>query len=511
MAFQCLVHNFLAAKDVRFTVRGFTILKGESSSGKSSSLKAIYAACTNTFSPSQVRWKEDAATIKLRFNPEEPILTVVRSRKGSPVMNFNGKEYSKISRTVPKEIEEYLNIGFIQVGSDKYCLNFFTQFQPPLLHVFSQRRIAEILSSSAALDDYNLVVKAFLARREQLKGSFNSIDTLMTEIKSRIHPMEVRLQLLQPLQAKLTEEYKGYLALETSVDQIKGLVRQFIYFSRKSLLIQQRRRLKDTYGELLEFATSVETLEDVRDKYFKHRYVQKRLNLNRQLSSLYSDYQSLSESADSLSSLSQAIITVASKKSNIEPLRLKVNLYRSAEDGYDELNKIQQFIYNITELKGFIVRVKELNERIDFSKKLVGLDTCPFCGSTIHSDMNKAEIVAKRKALEAQILADEKDISVLESKISEGCANLGINPDLESINKSLEEKVQLLNDKESEIDSILSEIEKLEYAPVQEQDSGVDTNTIPANPAVKATVVSTQPQVTHAQLQETYTQTDELE
>lgn len=245
MAFQCLVRNFLAAKDVKFTVRGFTILKGESSSGKSSSLKAIYAACTNTFSPSQVRWKEDAATIKLRFNPEEPILTVVRSRKGSPVMNFNGKEYSKIARSVPKEIEEYLNIGFIQVGSDKYCLNFFTQFQPPLLHVFSQRRIAEILSSSAALDDYNLVVKAFLARREQLKGSFNSIDTLMTEIKSRIHPMEVRLQLLQPLQAKLTEEYKGYLTLETSVDQIKGLVCQFIYFSRKSLLIQQRRRLKD--------------------------------------------------------------------------------------------------------------------------------------------------------------------------------------------------------------------------------------------------------------------------
>ena len=233
MAFQCVVRNFLAAKEVKFSIRGFTILKGESSSGKSSSLKALYAACTNTFSPSQVRWHSDSATIKIRFKENEPILTVVRTRKGSPTMQFNGKEYSKIARSVPKEIEDYLNIGFIQVGNEKYCLNFFTQFQPPLLHVFSQRRIAEILSSSAALDDYNAVIKSLANRREQLKGSFNSIDTLMTEIKERIQPNKIRIDKEKSLQESLTEAYKEYLAAESAEGQIKSLVLQSVYFCSK--------------------------------------------------------------------------------------------------------------------------------------------------------------------------------------------------------------------------------------------------------------------------------------
>lgn len=487
MAFQCVVRNFLAAKEVKFSIRGFTILKGESSSGKSSSLKALYAACTNTFSPSQVRWHSDAATIKIRFKENEPILTVVRTRKGSPTMQFNGKEYSKIARSVPKEIEDYLNIGFIQVGNEKYCLNFFTQFQPPLLHVFSQRRIAEILSSSAALDDYNAVTKSLANRREQLKGSFNSIDTLMTEIKERIQPNKIRIDKEKSLQESLTEAYKEYLSAESAEGQIKGLVLQSVYFSRKSLLITQRRRLKDAYVELEVVMDASEGLESLKSQIVSYNKAKSRLSLNKTLQSSYDDLYKTCSIVDFLTGAKHSIKTIEKTRAGFSKTKTKISLYLRAEDKLDELSKISGERYELKEFQLKVSRLKDLKERIKFNKQLVGSDVCPYCGSKTESDMNKADILAKRKALEEQILADEKEVSVLESKIKEGTEKLGISSDLSSIEKALEEKTTLMQEKEKEVNDILSKIDELEREP----EKVVQQTVLPEPPAGVSVKVQT--------------------
>lgn len=462
MPFQCVVRNFLAAKEVKFTIRGFTILKGESSSGKSSSLKALYAACTNTFSPSQVRWHTDAATIKIRFKDNEPILTVVRTRKGSPTMQFNGKEYSKIARSVPKEIEDYLNIGFIQVGNEKYCLNFFTQFQPPLLHVFSQRRIAEILSSSSALDDYNAVTKAIANRREQLKGSFNSIDTLMTEIKERIQPNKIRIEKEKPLQSALTEVYKEYLSAESAGVQIKALVEQSIYFSRKSLLISQRRRLKDVYVELEQSYDCIESLNTLKDSIFRYARLSMKLMLSKILKDQLAALQKLCAIKDFLEGAKSATVRISEIRKKHQKSNIKIALYQQAESLMDEQSAISNERYLFKEFQLKVSRLKDLKERIEFNKQMVQEDVCPFCGSKTNGDMNKAEIIEKRKALEEQILADEKEVSVLESKIKEGSEKLGIKDDVASIEAALQEKTALLQQKEKEVNTILEKIEDLE-------------------------------------------------
>lgn len=462
MPFQCVVRNFLAAKEVKFIIRGFTILKGESSSGKSSSLKALYAACTNTFSPSQVRWHTDAATIKIRFKDDEPILTVVRTRKGSPTMQFNGHEYSKIARSVPKEIEDYLNIGFIQVGNEKYCLNFFTQFQPPLLHVFSQRRIAEILSSSSALDDYNAVIKSLANRREQLKGSFNSIDTLMTEIKERIQPDKILIEKEKPLHEALTEAYKEYLSVESAGVQIKALVEQSVNFSRKSLLIAQRRRLKDTYVSLEDVYERVELLSYLKEGIHKHAVIQNRITLRYMAKVGLESLQKICAARDFLDGAKKAIVHVDELRKKHQKSRIKIKLYSEVESLMDVHSEISHSRYSIKELQLRIQRLKDLKERIKFNKQMVGDDVCPFCGSKTNSDMDKADIIAKRKALEEQILADEKEVSVLESKIKEGTEKLGITPDLPTIEAALQQKTELMQQKEREVSELLDKIEDLE-------------------------------------------------
>ena len=80
----------------------------------------------------------------------------------------------------------------------------------------------------------------------------------------------------------------------------------------------------------------------------------------------------------------------------------------------------------------------------------------------INAGKYSAEIIEKRKALEEQILADEKEVSVLESKIKEGSEKLGVKDDVASIEAALQEKTALLQQKEKEVNTILERIEDLE-------------------------------------------------
>ena len=62
---QFIVRNYLAVKEVKLNVKGLTTLTGDSNSGKSSTLKAIDAACHNRFMSGQVRWGEDKIVVKI--------------------------------------------------------------------------------------------------------------------------------------------------------------------------------------------------------------------------------------------------------------------------------------------------------------------------------------------------------------------------------------------------------------------------------------------------------------
>lgn len=128
----------------------------------------------------------------------------------------------------------------------------------------------------------------------------------------------------------------------------------------------------------------------------------------------------------------------------------------------DEQSAISNERYLFKEFQFKVSRLKDLKERIEFNKQMVQEDVCPFCGSKTNGDMNKAEIIEKRKALEEQILADEKEVSVLESKIKEGSEKLGIKDDVASIEAALQEKTALLQQKEKEVNDILEKIEDLE-------------------------------------------------
>lgn len=469
MPFQCIVKNFLAAKEVKFTVKGFTLIKGESSSGKSSSFKAIYAACTNSFSPSQVRFGTDEATVRLRFAPDEPVLSVIRKRKGSPTMIFNGKEYSRMNRAVPEEIDKYLNLGFIQAGSEKYSLNFFTQFQPPLLHTFSQRRIAEILSNSAALDDYNAIMKEMAQKREQLKGAFSSIDNLMTDIKERSSRDGALLEAMQPLVESLEELYRAVLSSSGILKSLESLLYDVasVSFMKRGLAL--RSMLVETYKSWERIQSESDLLLSLMTSLRRAAKKSFSLAQRRKLDGLLSDAEIHAGLVEELKTYQQEVTRYNSIKSSMSSRVELRALYSEAVDLFTARESIETTLQLLHTFKQNIKNAEYLRTRIEEGKAHLHADVCPFCGSIIvDKDMNKDEIVAKRKALEAQIRAEENDLLLLESRIKENAETLGIKPNSDAISAAIQKNQEQLSAKENEIESLLAKIQALENAPAEE-------------------------------------------
>ena len=78
--------------------------------------------------------------------------------------------------------------------------------------------------------------------------------------------------------------------------------------------------------------------------------------------------------------------------------------------------------------------------------------------------MERDKIEAEISRVQAQIVADEKEQAVLESKIQQLSQELGISPEDEGLERKISEIEVELKEKESEIERILSEIDKFTNA-----------------------------------------------
>lgn len=224
------VENFKSVRRAKILIKGLTVLTGESNEGKSSYLKALYAATHNRFKGNSVRWDEDFALIKIKPEEENRVLTVKRKAQGgSPIVTLGSlPPWCKLNRDMPKEVQDYLNLGQVQVTpTEKYSLSFFTQFQPPLLVGFSPRRVMDILSTSKSTEELAELKKELESKRERAKGSVSSLSSIVEETKQAVHlcdrklvhlPKVEQLKKLRDRLLKDAEEEKLLVQLKTKLD-----------------------------------------------------------------------------------------------------------------------------------------------------------------------------------------------------------------------------------------------------------------------------------------------------
>ena len=231
-----IIRNFQSIEEAKIRVEGLTLIIGQSSQGKSSCLKAIYAATHNRFRNGQVRYGEDNATVKVRFPESEDTLTVVRPWSGSIKMALGKDVFNKIGRTLPNQIDQFLNFGSLDVGGEKYSLHFHDQFQKPLLLEFSQKKVMEILSASQGVDDLMVTHYKLAEVKAENKGAFKAVDSILSnanaelsEVKrlidkfeSKVLELENSLRTLDSIDAK----YSVIKSLEELQDKLATLVKK---------------------------------------------------------------------------------------------------------------------------------------------------------------------------------------------------------------------------------------------------------------------------------------------
>jgi len=176
---QFIIKDFQCLKKVSLNIEGLTLVRGDSSEGKTACLRAIYASTLNRFRTDQVRYGESHISVKYRWDKDSPVVSVLRKPEGSPLMEFKGVKYDKLGRSVPSPIDDYNNLGILKVGEDIFPLNFSLQFQKPLLLEFSQKKVMQLLSSSKGIDDWNKAHSELAICREQNRGAFKTVSSML--------------------------------------------------------------------------------------------------------------------------------------------------------------------------------------------------------------------------------------------------------------------------------------------------------------------------------------------
>lgn len=423
---QLLVKDYQVVQKVNILAEGFTAIKGPSSSGKSSTLKALFAALNNRFSSGVVRNGESQAVVKLKWTPSDELLTIVRSvNGGSPKMQLGDHMWSKLTRDVPSEIEAYNNLGFLQVGSSKFSLNFCTQFSKPLLLEFSQKRVVEILSSSRAMQDYYLAKDEISKKKTLNKGAFNEVESIISQAKVNCSLIRTQLQEKQKLYFQIEELYNKYSALSEDFQKVLDLSSQLNQLYKSQVRIKWVER--SLYAAQLQRKLSV--LQSFKDNIKTIIFANKQLGVIFQKDDVLKSLQSVSSAGISIkSALSScedlfkelylatvlstkqnviySLVSALNKKLELNQALLKFNLIKEIMASIDakklepcegrvsvlmnmkcsslKIHKLQEQEVLLHELSNLIVSLHTSQSRIEVVSNILDNNLCPCCGQSIH-------------------------------------------------------------------------------------------------------------------------------
>ena len=207
-------------------------------------------------------------------------------------MRLGSHETSKLNRAVPLEVETFNNFGQLKVGQENFSLNFYPQFQKPLLLEFSQKRVMELLSASKALDDMNTVHFALSKLREQNRGAFRTIDNILTSTKANLSIVNFQIQEVAP----------SIFALQTSKDKY----------------VVSRDNYKD--------------LQDIREELINFKVVNNNLEVTTKVLDAKSMADSSQEALQSLQELGTLSTTIESLEREIEVLEIRASFKKKNEE-----------------------------------------------------------------------------------------------------------------------------------------------------------------------------------
>lgn len=419
--FQTIIKDFQSIDEAKINVDGVTILIGETNSGKSACLRAIEAACLNRFKMGQVKQGKDYATIRIRTSKDAPILTVARNYLGgSPRCQLGTRLFTKLGRALPKEIQQYLNIGEVSINGERYSTTFHPQFSKPMLMEYSQQKVMEILSASVEYDRLKKAKELVLSDRAECKGAIDAVQKITEDTRIQCCCSEAEIAKLEPLVEQISAKIDSVVKLSKTKESIEQLITSV---DELSVLKSRIDKLQDLENKLLTAVSYSANTNSVREAIVKvsnYNVVNKYLEVLSSVINKATEACAKSKVQRKLEMLVASMVA-STRVAKIEELNVRLSLVLSTD--------YQQKLYKVEKLASLCSELTATKAQGRLAKKSVKILTemskvCEQASQAKQKKTKIADLLDKKSMLDSVETRVKQLVDIVENHKCPICGNI---------------------------------------------------------------------------------------
>lgn len=234
------IENIQAVKKASIEIEGFTAVVGRSNSGKSSLIRGIHAALTNKSPKTIFRTGTKESRVKIE---DESKGISIEWKKGEKINAYtiDGKEFTKVGKEVPKEIEEH---GFKEIRVNEEALE--VQFSRQHEYIFLLNR-----SGGFVADFISKITKA-----DVLTGAVKDCES---DIRKCNDNLKVSTKEKENLDEQL-QRFIGLDQLEKDLDETVADIEMSVKLSDTVALLDEACEQKKTADSLIKRLAEIPTV-----------------------------------------------------------------------------------------------------------------------------------------------------------------------------------------------------------------------------------------------------------
>lgn len=347
-------YQIIKHADLEF-LPGITAIVGSSNNGKSSIIRAIEAAINNKGGNSFVNYDADECSVSIETDGNKIIWTK-HKKQGKSSYDINGDVLNKIGQKQIPEVGDTLNMREIEVGNERFRLNFWKQMSYPFLVDKTSYQLFDFISRSneqeiilGLQNDSADRLKQISKDEDIVSGKIDvkttDIGNIQTSIKElkKFEKFDVkRLELLNTAYKVISAKLSSVDEIDKSINEESGTLKNVINIINKvSPTIDDISRTYKTY-ESLELLLSdlakvnesiksetnnLDTLKDLTNK------------TSNKVSTLTEKFEAISELNSSFEAISSVIEEYNTVLSSIEAENSKIEgINKVIKDVQDELD-----------------------------------------------------------------------------------------------------------------------------------------------------------------------------
>lgn len=221
------IENYQAIKEATLEfIPGVNAIVGPTNNGKSSIIRAIKGAVNNQGGSGFINYDADETTVTIEY--KNHLVKWNKSKKpGKSFYEVDNNVLSKIGQTQVKEVADIMNMPEIDVGNERFQINFWKQMDKPFLvdrtayqlfDFISKSKEQELISTLQATTESNYkdINKEITSLNAKANLTTETISTLEDELKELDSKLDFNIDVY-------TKLYNAYKLITDKIDSLNEI------------------------------------------------------------------------------------------------------------------------------------------------------------------------------------------------------------------------------------------------------------------------------------------------